>query len=331
MKTLSVFLLILIFILTGCINTNSGENTDTSQYLHVSAASNSSNSPVPIEKYAMLIFSAAIDGATVNASSVYIADENNVPIAATLTVSKEKISIIPFEFFLPNKPYTIVVTTAVEDIKGRTLENTFTFAFVTALIPDTSPPWLISVTPADGTSVAKTTQIVMEFDETIVGNGVLQLKESDTNTTVNGTMTINDNTLRFVPEGNLIQGSNYTVALQGTVEDLAGNAYDGLTSWNFSVIPASDLRAVSVTYSGKVIRVEFSEYLDPSTVSESDFAINGGSITFKHLIMEDKNIVKFIADSNINGTEEISVSGTIKDIYGNSHNNGVTAIYNLGG
>jgi len=434
MKILSAFLLTLMFILTGCGNTSSGENADTSKYLRVATASDSSNTPVPINKYAMLVFSASIDGSTVDASSVYIVDENNVPITAVLKVLEEKISIIPYEFFLPNKQYTIVVTTAVKDSLGRTLENTFTYTFITASMPDEIPPsllsvtpgdgiqapvttdivmefdeniagdgvlqlknsdtnimvngttmisdhalyfiphsdlaqdsnytvtlqgtvedlsgnaydgltsWnfsvipekdlvapsLLSVTPADGTEAAKATNIVMEFDENIAGDGVLQLIESATNTTVNGTMTISDNTLQFVPQSDLIQGSNYTVTLLGTVEDLAGNAYSGPSSWNFSVIPASDLIAVSVSYSGRVIRVEFSEHLDPSTVSESDFAINGGSITFDHLIMEDESTVKFIADSNINGTEKISVSGTIKDIYGISHNNGVTAIYNLG-
>ncbi|MEA3342198.1 MAG: Ig-like domain-containing protein, partial [Chloroflexota bacterium] len=375
-----------------------------------------------------------LDSTTVDASSIYIADENNLPITAVLKVSEEKVSIIPYEFFLPNQQYTIIVTTAVKDNLGRTLEKTFTYTFITASLPDEIPPsllsvtpedgiqapvttdifmefdeniagdgalqltnsdtnstvngtsmirdntlhfvpynnlnkdsnytitllgtvedlagnaysgltsWnfsvlpeydlippsLLSVTPTDGTQAAKTTDILMEFDENIAGDGVLQLKENDTNTTVNGTTVISNNTLYFVPQNDLIQGNNYTVTLLGTVEDLTGNVYSGPTSWNFSVLPASDLIAVSVTYSGRVIRVEFSEHIDPSTVHESDFAINGGSITFDHLILQDETTVKFIADTRISGTEEISVSGTIQDIYGISHNNGVTAIYTLG-
>ncbi len=539
MKALSAFLVTLMFILTGCGGSGVDDHADTSKYLRVSMASATIDSPVSVNKYVTLVFSSNIDETTVDASSVYIADENNISIAADLTVSKEKISIIPNEFFLPSNQYTIVVTTDVEDMEGRTLENIFTYAFVTASTPDTLPPslltvtpedntqapvttdiimefdeniagngvlqlkesdtniivngttmtseytlhfvpegnltygsnytvslqgtvedlagnayggltsWnfsvtpeedlmppsLISVTPADGTKAAKTTDIVMEFDESISGNGVLQLKESDTNITVNGTTTISNNTLRFIPDSDLmpdanytvtllgsvndlagnaysgltswdfsvnplvditppslisvtpadgteaakttdivmefdesitgdgaiqlkdsdtniivngtttisgstlyfipqsdlVQDSNYTVTLQGTVEDLAGNDYGGLRSWNFSIIPVSDLRVVSASHSGKVIRIEFSEDLNASTVSESDFAINGGSITFDHLIIQNNHTVKFVADSNLSGTEDISVSGTIKDIYGNSHNNGVTAIYNLGG
>ncbi len=437
MNILSAFLLTLMLIFPGCGGSSSGSdsNADTSEYLRVSLTSRASTSPVDIEKYVALTFSYTLDETTVNASSVHILDENNVPIAAALKVSGENISIIPNEFFLPNMQYTIVVTIAVEDTLGRTLENTFTYTFITASLPDRIPPSLISVTPAvgiqvpptiavimefdeniagdvvlqleeegaiptivngtttisnntlrfvpegdlvqgsnytvtlqgtvedlvgnaysgltswnfsvtpendliaslllsltpaDGAEVSKTTDIVMKFNENIVGDGVLLLEEEGAiPTIVNGTTTISNNTLRFVPEGDLVQGSNYTVTLQGTVEDLAGNVYSGLTNWNFSIIPVSDLRVVGVSYSGKTIHIEFSEDLNTSTVSESDFAINDGLITFDHLIMLDEHTVKFVADSAINGDETISVSGTIEDIYGNKHNDGIDAIYTL--
>ena len=433
MKILSVFILTFFFMLTGCSDGGNGgsKKTDTSMHLKVTSAP--ANSIVPINQYVVVTFSAAINPATVKASSVYIADENKAPVAAVLLVAKERVSIIPDEFFLPDSVYTVVVTAAVEDIYGRTLENTFTFPFTTSSAPDTLPPslvsvtppdgtqaakttdiamefdeiiagdgvlqlrdrdtndvvkgtsaisgnalhfvpdshltpganytvtlqgtvedlsgniydglssWdfsvvpkndlippsLVSVTPPDGTQAAKTTDIAMEFDEIIAGDGVLQLRDRDTNDVVKGTSAISGNALHFVPDSHLTPGANYTVTLQGTVEDLSGNIYDGLSSWDFSVVPASELKVVSVSHRDRVIRVEFSNALDPSTVNESDFSINGGSITFDHLKLIN-NIVLFIADSNINGTEEISVSGTIKDINGVSHNNGVTAIYNMG-
>ncbi|WP_415405511.1 Ig-like domain-containing protein [Sulfurovum sp. CS9] len=334
MKILSAFLLTFMFILTGCGNTSSEGDvqTDASKYLRVSTASDSSNVPVAINKYVMLVFSAAIDESTVDESSVYITDENNVPISAALTVTEKTVSIIPNEFFLPNKPYSVVVTTTVEDIEGRTLENTFTLPFLTASAPDYISPSLLSVTPGDGIEALATTEILMEFDEDIAGDGVLQLKNSDTNIMVNGTTMISDHTLHFVPHNDLDQGSSYTVTLQGTVEDFSGNAYDGLTSWNFSVI---DLIVVSVSYTGQVVRIEFSEHLDPSTVSESDFAIfsmNGDSVPFD-MKLENESTVHLNVNPTIktlDGTEKISVSGTIQDIYGSSHNNGVTAIYTLG-
>ena len=171
----------------------------------------------------------------------------------------------------------------------------------------------------------------MEFDEVIADNGaMLEVKDSIMNTIVSGTSTISNNTLRFVPDSDLVPGSIYTVTLQGTVKDVAGNAYAGVGNWDFSIIATSDLSVLSLRHYGRFIGILFSEDLDPLTVSGNDFAINGGAITFK-LFKVHEDIVILKVDSNIIGTEDITVSGTIKDIYGNSHNNGVPAIYNLGG
>ncbi len=335
MKVLSALLLTFIFILTACSNSGSGQEVsavsiDTSKYLRVAGVSASNNTPVPIEKYVLLTFSSAIDETTVDESSVYIEDEDSVPVPSALTVSGEKISIIPYAFFLPDTAYTIVVTTAVEDTEGRTLENTFTSAFVTASLPDTTAPLLVSVTPDVNAEAVKTTNIIMEFDEIIAGNGELELKNDTADLQVTGTATMSDTNLSFVPDNDLVPGNNYTVTMQGIVEDLAGNAYSGMTSWSFFVISAFELKVVSVTHTGRAIRVAFSEDLNTSTVNESDFAINGGSITFDHFLIKDEIEVQFIADSNIDGDENISVSGTIQDINGVSHNDGVTAIYPLG-
>ncbi len=189
---------------------------------------------------------------------------------------------------------------------------------------------MVSVTPDVNAEAVKTTNIVMEFDEDITGNGELELTNSETNAIVNGANTLNNNTLSFVPDNDLVPGNNYTVTMQGIVEDLAGNVYSGMSNWSFSIIPASELKVVSVTHTGRAIRVVFSEDLNTSTVSASDFAINGGSITFHTFLIKDEIEVQFIADSDINGTENISVSGTIQDINGVSLNGGITATYPLG-
>ncbi len=257
--------------------------------------------------------------------------DSNTIISGTATMNANQLGFVPDSDLTPGANYTVTLQNTVTDLAGNDYEGIPSWDFSVTPLADTTAPTLVSVTPADGTSADKTTDVVMAFDETIANNGaVLEVRDSINSTIVNGTSTISGNSLRFVPESDLVPGANYTVTLVGTVEDLAGNAYSGPTSWSFSVLPASDLIAVSVTHSSRVIRIVFSEHLDPSTVSESDFAINGGSITFDHLIMQDESTVKFVADSKINGTEKISVSGNIKDIYGISHNNGVTAIYPLG-
>ena len=152
-----------------------------------------------------------------------------------------------------------------------------------------------SLTPAD-----KSTDIIMTFDETIAGNGVLQLKESDTNTTVNGTTTLSNNTLTFIPQSDLIPGANYTVTLQNTVEDLAGNAYSGLTSWNFSVNPLIDVIPPTLTSITPVdntvvsqntnIIMEFDEYIAGDAElelkeSDTNAIVNGTTIINNNILL----------------------------------------------
>ncbi|MCD6598222.1 MAG: hypothetical protein J7L04_11065, partial [Bacteroidales bacterium] len=80
-------------------------------------------------------------------------------------------------------------------------------------------------------------------------------------------------------------------------------------------------------YVNKII-IEFSKKLDSSTVSESDFLINDGTIGFCwfELKANDKT-VECEAKSNLNGDELITISGDIKDIEGNLHNNGIAVTH----
>ena len=461
----------LMFIATGCYDVKQANDsqTNSSEYLQVTIASTSNQfnpeviteenigealtsnqSYVDTDKYVKLTFSDAIDVTTANVGSVYILDTNQIPIISELIVSGNTISIIPIEIFLPNQTYTIVVTTALQDVGGRTLERTFAFTFVTVdeIIPDEdmTAPSLRYITPANGSTVEKSTNIVMGFDESITGTGFLEVRESGTNNIVSGTITKTDTTLGFMPQNNLISGSTYSVTLQNSVEDLSGNVYTGLTSWSFSVsasavtppivpppgdttapillsltpidgstvdkltdivmtfdesitgtgiltlrdttlsndvIGASsisgstlnftptnvlvagndytvtlensvedlsgniytgitswsfsvtaevELDVTAVTHAGRTIRVYFSEELDATTVLRDEFLINAGAITFGQfeLSPSDATIVKFVATEDINGTEDITVSGNVKDIYGVSHNGAVSATYPIG-
>lgn len=189
---------------------------------------------VPIEKVVTINFSEIIAAQTVNSSSIYIVDIAGNPILATLNVVENQITIIPNEFFLPDSRYTIVVTMDVKDIKGRSLQGLFNYTFPTA--PDVlTPPILLSVTPANGTVVSPSTEIVMTFNEDIGGNVRIVVVDNTTNSSLVGSTVIVANILRFVPNPNpLNHATNYRAALEGNVEDVDGNIYDGLRTWSFT-------------------------------------------------------------------------------------------------
>lgn len=108
---------------------------------------------------------------------------------------------------------------------------------------DTAPPGVVGFSPADeAVSVPITTNIQVTFGEAVQkGAGSILLKNSagavveayDVASSSN--VTISGNILTIDPTANLAYSTGYTVEIAaGAVRDLAGNAYAGTTSYNFT-------------------------------------------------------------------------------------------------
>lgn len=335
MKILSAFLLTIMLALSGCDNSESSVSSvdlETSKFLKVSFSEDKAEDTlIATNQYVVVSFSSNINVATVEAASVYIRDESGHSLAAKLAIDQNRISIIPHDYFLPSKQYTIVVTMAVEDINGRSLEGVFTYPFMTSSAPDTLAPSLVSLNPADGASVDKSTYISMEFDETIADNGVkLKVSNTDTSASISGSLIVNGNILLFVPDSDLTPSSNYTVTLQGTVEDVAGNGYSGTSSWTFSVNVDPDSTAPSLVSlapadgasvdQSTYVSMEFDEKIADNGVElqledAGTFAIITGTTT----VTED--ILLFVSDSDLNpgSNYNVTLQGTVEDIAGNTY------------
>ncbi|HEY0886739.1 MAG TPA: Ig-like domain-containing protein [Ramlibacter sp.] len=113
---------------------------------------------------------------------------------------------------------------------------------------DTAPPGVVGFSPADeGASVPITTNIEVTFGETVrKGAGSIVLKNSagvvveayDAASSSN--VTVSGNILTINPTANLAYGTGYSVEIAaGAVRDLAGNAYAGTTTYNFTTAAAA--------------------------------------------------------------------------------------------
>lgn len=66
----------------------------------------------------------------------------------------------------PLTDYQLVVPTTVRDVAGNALAQPYTLRFRTAIVPDTTRPTIVSVTPADMTTGARPTEpLVVQFSE----------------------------------------------------------------------------------------------------------------------------------------------------------------------
>jgi methionine-rich copper-binding protein CopC len=125
---------------------------------------------------------------------------------------------------------------------------------ITAVVPDTTAPTLLSSSPADNGSVASAnlaTNLTLTFSEAVkAGTGLIELYNASntlvesfdvaTSTKVTGW---NGSTLTINPTNDLTEGTGYYVKVATTaVKDLADNAYAGITAattLNFTVDPSA--------------------------------------------------------------------------------------------
>jgi Ca2+-binding RTX toxin-like protein len=116
-----------------------------------------------------------------------------------------------------------------------------------ALVVETTAPTVTSFSPADGnTGAALASNIVVTFSETIQkGTGLIQLHSGSATGTViesfdaasSNRLAISGNTLTIDPTSNLVNNTQYFVTFApGTIKDLAGNSYAGITTYDFKTI-----------------------------------------------------------------------------------------------
>jgi cyclophilin family peptidyl-prolyl cis-trans isomerase len=125
------------------------------------------------------------------------------------------------------------------------------------LLPsDTTAPTVTSFSPLDeAAAVPIASDIVVTFSETIqrgVGDIVLKTSAGVAVATYDaassGILSFSGNTLTINPTADLGYSTGYMVEfVADTVKDLAGNAYSGTSTYNFTTVAAPDITAPTVT------------------------------------------------------------------------------------
>jgi methionine-rich copper-binding protein CopC len=191
---------------------------------------------VPINGTMKVTFSEAMNAATISSSTVLLLKNgvNRVTETVTYDPTTHSATITPSSPLLNSTSYTIYVVggvTGIKDLAGNQLVDVSS-VFTTAA-PDTTPPTVTTITPANGTgSVDPGATISVGFSELVnpatVNVNTITLV-TGTNVAIPGTVTYNaaSNTATFTPANPLSSGATYTVVVKGGatgVTDLAGNA-----------------------------------------------------------------------------------------------------------
>src|SRR5258706_221024 len=186
------------------------------------------------------------DGSAV--ATIAITDASQVSFAgATLTINPTSDLVAGTHY------YVTMASGVVQDLAGNAyagLSAATDFDFTTVPPPDVTPPTLSMTNPADNsTNVAVSANLVLTFSENVkAGAGSVVIHKASDGSIV-ASIAINDasqvsftgSTLTINPASDLAPGTHYYVTMtSGVVQDLASNAYAGLsaaTDFDFTKTP----------------------------------------------------------------------------------------------
>ena len=234
---------------------------------------------VALNNVLSVTFSEAVDPATLTSQSFFVSG------GVTGTV----VTVGPTAVFIPQAPlaasttYTFALTTAIHDLAGNALAANHFFHFTTGIAADTTPPTIVSVTPAAGANdVSSTTTVAVTFSEP-VDPGSLNAGSFFLSNGVSGTISVAGSVATLKPSAALAPQTAYTVVVTTGATDNAGNALAQLATWTFttkgSVAPPPPFTityvypqdgAINVAVNA-VLDAQFSLALDPNTVTDANF------------------------------------------------------------
>ena len=229
--------------------------------------------------------------------------------SSRLSISGSTLTVDPTSTLSANTQYFLTFAAGtVKDLAGNSYAGVSTYDFKT--LSDTTAPTVSLFNPTDGaTGVAVNSNITLTFSEAIQrGAGSIQLRSGSASGTVvesfdaasSSRLSISGSTLTVDPTSTLSANTQYFLTFAaGTVKDLAGNSYAGVSTYDFKTATASTSGGfnIVINYTGdatykpyfdaakalweKVITTDVPDYngVDDLEISASVVSIDGVSGT----------------------------------------------------
>jgi len=188
-------------------------------------------------------FSEAIAPASVTSTSFVLRDGNRNAVSASVSTSGSTATLQPSSNLEPSTTYTATLLSGpsgIKDTSGNALASDHTWSFTTAA-PDTTPPTVSSVTPADGaTNVSRGTNVTATFSEPISGTSVTAASfvlRDGNGDAVSASVSASGSTATLQPSTALQPSTTYTATLvsgPSGIKDSSANALASDYTWSFT-------------------------------------------------------------------------------------------------
>ncbi len=228
---------------------------------------------------------------------------------------------------------TIAITTGTGDgtntisISGaKDLAGNEISIYTTTFVVDTKPPAVTLKTPV-GKGISKTTTISVTFNEsmnkTTVQNAFSYTDGTTTWTIANGSFSWSGTTFTFTPASELSYETSYTVKIEITASDLAGNTMASAYSWSFTTLDITPPEVSSVSLEGKevevtnTLRITFDEPMNKSSV-EAAISISPDIEVLNYTWEGNTLIITFASDLKAGTDYTVTVGTGASDEAGNA-------------
>ncbi len=309
-----------------------GPNINTNSSSPIVSFTNPVNGAASVETNVKVI--ASFDQ-TVNSGNVDFSLRQGLsPIAGTVSYLAKSAIFTPTNNLAINTTYTATITTQVDDLNGNPVANDYLWSFTTGTSADTSSPTVVLVSPLNGsTNIAINSNISIDFSEILdpatVTTTTIKLEQGST--LIPGSVTYSGTTVTFDSTSNLASNSTYRATITTQVKDLAGNSLATNYVWSFTTSQALDISSPTVQSVSPVngstsvalnrsLSVNFSEALDPATVTTTTFILEQGTTLIPGTVTYSGTTASFSSTNNLvsNSTYRATVTTGVKDLAGNS-------------
>ncbi|MDY0385115.1 Ig-like domain-containing protein [Trichlorobacter sp.] len=254
-----------------------------------------------------------------------------VPVTYSPTSNDDSYTLTPQSSLKYNTIYRVFISRYVKERwDNDTLGSDRNFYFRTEVASDTIRPSVTPIYPGAGaTNVPVDTAISALFSEDMDTATVASPAVSMTLSPAAGanTITYADKEANLTTGVNLSPGTTYTVTINNTVADLAGNTMLSNYSWSFSTVPPDSTPPIvqaTLPVTGSVgvsitptIQITFSEAMMASTITATNITVNGG--TWNVSFNGDRTATLTLSSGALTYGADyvVTVSTSVRDLAGN--------------
>jgi hypothetical protein len=290
-------------------------------------------------------FSEAMTNSTLNLATFTVVSipDGGVP-PGTVTVNGNTARFTPSGALAPSTQYQATIAASATDAAGNPMGADFTWIFTTAVAPDTTPPSVVALSPANSaTNVALNASVSATFSEAMLNSTLntasFTLRPSAGGAALAGTVNVTGNTARFTPSASLAGSTQYTATVTTAVQDAAGNPLAADFTWRFTTAAAPDTRAPTVDTTSPAnvatgvalttqLLATFSEPMRASTLNSASFRLvkTTGGISVPGTVTVSANTATFTPTANLDPSQQYTATITTAAL--DSAGNALAANYN---